>query len=55
MESYNRFRTEQFQWFRIAENSYDNFAFSGRPDGALSNQGGIPARVPPDHPRAEPP
>ncbi|MBU8537072.1 TRAP transporter substrate-binding protein [Falsiroseomonas tokyonensis] len=28
MESYNRFRTEQFQWFRIAENSYDNFAFS---------------------------
>jgi TRAP-type mannitol/chloroaromatic compound transport system substrate-binding protein len=28
MESYNRFRTEQFQWFRIAENSFDNFAFS---------------------------
>ncbi|MGK7860848.1 TRAP transporter substrate-binding protein [Falsiroseomonas sp. E2-1-a4] len=28
MESYGRFRTEQFQWFRIAENSYDNFAFS---------------------------
>jgi len=28
MESYNRFRTEQFQWFRIAENSYDNFAFT---------------------------
>jgi TRAP-type mannitol/chloroaromatic compound transport system substrate-binding protein len=28
MESYLRFRTEQFQWFRIAENSFDNFAFS---------------------------
>jgi len=28
MESYNRFRTEQFQWFRIAENSFDNFAFT---------------------------
>jgi TRAP-type mannitol/chloroaromatic compound transport system substrate-binding protein len=28
MESYMRFRTEQFQWFRVAENSFDNFAFS---------------------------
>jgi TRAP-type mannitol/chloroaromatic compound transport system substrate-binding protein len=28
MESYNRFRVDQFQWFRVAENSYDNFAFS---------------------------
>jgi TRAP-type mannitol/chloroaromatic compound transport system substrate-binding protein len=28
MESYNRFRGDQFQWFRIAENSFDNFAFS---------------------------
>ena len=28
MESYLRFRTEQFQWFRVAENSYDNFAFT---------------------------
>ncbi|NKC32602.1 TRAP transporter substrate-binding protein [Falsiroseomonas selenitidurans] len=28
MESYLRFRTEQYQWFRVAENSFDNFAFS---------------------------
>jgi TRAP-type mannitol/chloroaromatic compound transport system substrate-binding protein len=28
LESYLRFRTEQFQWFRVAENSFDNFAFS---------------------------
>jgi len=28
MDSYLPFRTEQFQWFRIAENSYDNFAFT---------------------------
>jgi TRAP-type mannitol/chloroaromatic compound transport system substrate-binding protein len=28
MESYNRFRTDQFQWFRVAENSFDNFAFT---------------------------
>ena len=28
LESYNRFRTDQFQWFRVAENSFDNFAFS---------------------------
>jgi TRAP-type mannitol/chloroaromatic compound transport system substrate-binding protein len=27
-ESYRRFRDEEFQWFRIAENSYDNFAFT---------------------------
>ena len=28
MDSYLPFRTEQFQWFRVAENSYDNFAFT---------------------------
>ncbi len=28
MESYNRFRGDQFQWFRVSENSFDNFAFS---------------------------
>ncbi len=28
MESYRAYRTEQYQWFRIAENSFDNFAFS---------------------------
>jgi TRAP-type mannitol/chloroaromatic compound transport system substrate-binding protein len=28
MESYNRFRTDQYQWFRVSENSFDNFAFS---------------------------
>lgn len=28
MESYNRFRTDQFQWFRVSENSFDNFAFT---------------------------
>jgi TRAP-type mannitol/chloroaromatic compound transport system substrate-binding protein len=28
MDSYLPFRTEMFQWFRVAENSFDNFAFS---------------------------
>jgi TRAP-type mannitol/chloroaromatic compound transport system substrate-binding protein len=28
MESYNRFRADQYQWFRVSENSFDNFAFS---------------------------
>ncbi|MGG5820346.1 TRAP transporter substrate-binding protein [Falsiroseomonas sp. HW251] len=28
MDSYLPFRTEMFQWFRVAENSYDNFAFT---------------------------
>jgi TRAP-type mannitol/chloroaromatic compound transport system substrate-binding protein len=28
MDSYSRFRTEQYQWFRVAENSFDNFAFT---------------------------
>ena len=28
MESYNKFRGDQYQWFRVAENSFDNFAFS---------------------------
>jgi TRAP-type mannitol/chloroaromatic compound transport system substrate-binding protein len=27
-ESYRPFRDDEFQWFRIAENSYDNFAFT---------------------------
>ncbi len=27
-ESYRPWRTEQFQWFRVAENSYENFAFA---------------------------
>ena len=27
-ESYRPFRDEQFQWFRVAENAYDNFAFA---------------------------
>jgi TRAP-type mannitol/chloroaromatic compound transport system substrate-binding protein len=27
-ESYKPFRDDQFQWFRIAENAYDNFAFT---------------------------
>jgi TRAP-type mannitol/chloroaromatic compound transport system substrate-binding protein len=27
-DSYRPFRDEQFQWFRVAENSYDNFAFT---------------------------
>jgi TRAP-type mannitol/chloroaromatic compound transport system substrate-binding protein len=26
--SYKAFRDEQFQWFRVAENSYENFAFA---------------------------
>ena len=26
--SWNRFRSEQFLWFRIAEASYDNFVFA---------------------------
>jgi len=28
MQSYLAFRASQFDWFRVAENSYDNFAFS---------------------------
>ena len=28
MESYNRFRSDMFTWFRVAENSFDNFAFT---------------------------
>lgn len=28
MESYNRFRADQYTWFRVAENSFDNFAFT---------------------------
>ena len=27
-ESYKPFRDDQFQWFRVAENAYDNFAFT---------------------------
>jgi TRAP-type mannitol/chloroaromatic compound transport system substrate-binding protein len=27
-ESYRPFRDDQFQWFRVAENAYDNFAFT---------------------------
>ena len=27
-DSYRPFRDDQFQWFRVAENAYDNFAFS---------------------------
>jgi TRAP-type mannitol/chloroaromatic compound transport system substrate-binding protein len=26
-ESYRRYRDDQYQWFRVAENSFDNFAF----------------------------
>ena len=26
-ESWNKFREDQFLWFRVAENTYDNFAF----------------------------
>ncbi len=26
-ESYRRFRDEQYQWFRVAENTYENFAY----------------------------
>jgi TRAP-type mannitol/chloroaromatic compound transport system substrate-binding protein len=27
-ENYRRFRDDQYQWFRVAENSFDNFAFT---------------------------
>ena len=27
-EGWNRFRAEEFLWFRVAEASYDNFVFS---------------------------
>ena len=27
-DSYKPWRTEQFQWFRVADNAYDNFAFA---------------------------
>ncbi|MBY0335256.1 MAG: TRAP transporter substrate-binding protein DctP [Acetobacteraceae bacterium] len=32
-ESYNPYRRELFQWFRVAENSFDNFAFSAAQAG----------------------
>ena len=28
LDSYRRYRDEQFTWFRVAENSFDNFAFT---------------------------
>jgi TRAP-type mannitol/chloroaromatic compound transport system substrate-binding protein len=28
LESYRRYRDDEFTWFRVAENSYDNFAFT---------------------------
>ena len=28
LESYNRFRSDAYTWFRVAENSFDNFAFT---------------------------
>ncbi len=27
-ESYRRYRDEEYRWFRVAENSFDNFAFA---------------------------
>ena len=27
-ESYMKFRTDQYAWFRVSENSFDNFAFT---------------------------
>lgn len=27
-ESYRRFRDEQHQWFRVVENSFENFAYA---------------------------
>ena len=27
-DSWSKFREEQFLWFRVAENTYDNFAFT---------------------------
>jgi TRAP-type mannitol/chloroaromatic compound transport system substrate-binding protein len=27
-DSWRPFRGDQFQWFRVAENTYDNFAFT---------------------------
>jgi TRAP-type mannitol/chloroaromatic compound transport system substrate-binding protein len=30
-ESWTRFRDEQYLWFRVAENTYDNFVYSARP------------------------
>jgi hypothetical protein len=28
MDSYRAYRGEMFQWHRVSENSFDNFAFS---------------------------
>jgi TRAP-type mannitol/chloroaromatic compound transport system substrate-binding protein len=33
-ESWTRFRDEQYLWFRVAENTYDNFVYSVRPPAA---------------------
>ena len=30
-EQWRKFRADQFLWFRVAESSYDNFAFTGVP------------------------
>ena len=27
-ENYRTFRNEQYQWFRVAENAYESFAFA---------------------------
>ena len=27
-ENYRPYRNEQYQWFRVADNAYDNFAFA---------------------------
>jgi TRAP-type mannitol/chloroaromatic compound transport system substrate-binding protein len=32
-ESYRRFRDEQYQWFRVVENSYENFAYTAAARG----------------------
>jgi len=30
-DQWNKFREDQYQWFRVAENTYDNFVFNNRP------------------------
>jgi TRAP-type mannitol/chloroaromatic compound transport system substrate-binding protein len=32
-DSYRPYRSELFQWFRVSENSYDNFAFAAAAAG----------------------
>ncbi|MSQ70545.1 MAG: ABC transporter substrate-binding protein [Betaproteobacteria bacterium] len=43
-ETWSKFRAEQFLWFRVAENTYDNFTFAAVAGGAKSGAAKGPAK-----------